>query len=320
MISPNESNIQTVQQSATPAQHSKPMKTYADFGLMRSLWQLWFALNERKKAVNNMSVLFDQLRQDEIRMEQTLGKPIENLRILEIGPGQGMERSRYLGIKNDVVGVDLDVISNGSDFDRYIQMIKVNGFGRFAKSFGRRLLIGQINEAAWIKAIGSDQYRDPQLIQGDICECAPETEAFDLVVSWSVFEHLPDPVRALKNVIQALKPRGGFYIRIHIFTSINGSHDMRAFTGREDKLPLWGHLRPTTANQIFPSSYLNRWRLPQWRRLFADLAPGTREYLESYDYREKYGPLLDQNLRYELKDYTNEELFTVDAIYFWQKP
>ena len=95
---------------------------------------------------------------------------------------------------------------------------------------------------------------------------------------------------------------------------------MRAFTGREDKLPLWGHLRPTTANQIFPSSYLNRWRLQQWRQLFADLAPGTREYLESYDYHEKYGPLLDQNLRYELKDYTEEELFTVDAIYFWQKP
>jgi SAM-dependent methyltransferase len=298
----------------------KYKKSYATFGLKRSLLQIRHAISERKNADRNMAALYRLLRQHEQRIEQRLNRSLQNLRILEIGPGQGLERARYFGMKNEVVALDLDVIPNRSNPGSYLHMLKVNGAGRFLKSLGRRLIIGRRNESAWARVIGADQLRDPAFIQGDICENVPVSGAFDLIVSWSVFEHLPDPKKALANVIQTLKPGGAFYISLHLFTSINGSHDIRAFTGEEDQLPLWGHLRPAVSHLIHPSAYLNEWRLSQWRHLFSEMTPGFEEYLHAYDYQEKYGPLLAGSLRSELKDYSNEELFTVDAVYLWQKP
>jgi SAM-dependent methyltransferase len=140
-----------------------------------------------------------------------------------------------------------------------------------------------------------------------------------MVMSWSVFEHLPDPKKALENVIRLLKPGGLFFISIHLFTSNNGHHDIRAFTGQEDQLPLWGHLRPATQDQIEPSSYLNQWRIAQWRELFNNIAPGHDEYLEEYDKREKYSPRMTKELRSELRDYSDEELYNVDLVYVWRK-
>lgn len=295
-------------------------KSYADFGLKRSLWQVRYALKERKNSLANMSILLGLLRQNECLIEAKLGKPIKNLQILEIGPGQGLERARYFGLRNDVDALDLDVIPASPGARVYLDMIRRNGYGRFAKTVGRRLLIGRANEASWAKVVGVKQFRDPHMINGDICQDTPQLEGYDLVVSWSVFEHLPNPGQGLANVIRTLKPGGVFFISLHLFTSISGSHDIRSFTGQEDKLPLWGHLRQSTQHLITPSSYLNQWRLPQWRNLFFEMTPGVEEHLESYDNFEKYNPLLTNQLRDELRNYTDEELFTVDALYLWQKP
>jgi len=70
---------------------------------------------------------------------------------------------------------------------------------------------------------------------------------------------------------------------------------------------------------IQPSSYLNEWRLADWRTLFNRLTPDAEEYLESYNVAEEYGSLLTPKIRSELEDYSDEELFTVDAIYLWRK-
>jgi SAM-dependent methyltransferase len=115
-----------------------------------------------------------------------------------------------------------------------------------------------------------------------------------------VFEHLPDPEAALKNVTEALKPGGVFYISIHLYTANNGSSRYPAFTGDEDSLPLWGHLRPSTKDQIHPSAYLNEWRRSQYRDLFRELAPGHSGFLERFDVPERYGPMLTGALREEL--------------------
>ena len=202
-----------------------------------------------------MSILLNLLHQNERLIEAKLGKPLHNLRILEIGPGQGLERARYFGLQNDVDAIDLDVIPTNPGTRVYLDMIKRNGYGRFAKTVGRRLIIGRANETAWAKVVGADQFRDPQMIYGDICQDAPQVEGYDLVVSWSVFEHLPNPQQALANIIRTLKPGGVFFISLHLFTSINGSHDIRAFTGQEDKTPLWGHIGQSTRHLITPSSF-----------------------------------------------------------------
>jgi SAM-dependent methyltransferase len=295
-------------------------RSYASFGFTRSLRQLRQAFDDRRNAERNMSLLMDMVRNQEKRIENCLGKPVENLRILEIGPGQGMERARYFGLKNEVVAFDLDVIPTGRHLAEYLQVLKENGIGRFAKTVGRKLIVSKPNENAWLKAAGVKRMNYPTMLYGNICQEAPADNAFDLVMSWSVFEHLPDPEAALNNILQAIKPGGVIYISLHLFSAYNGHHDIRAFTGFGDELPLWGHLRPANRHLFKPSSILNEWRLAQWRELFDRVVPGYTEFLESYEVPEKYAPRLTSELRSELSDYSDEELFSVDAIYLWRKP
>lgn len=294
-------------------------KTYATFGLMRSLQQVKHALQSNQQADGNMSELFKHLRRHETRMANALDKPLplKNLNFLEIGPGQGLERAYYFGMRNHVTALDLDVIPTGPM--GYLKMIQENGFGRFAKTVGRQLFVGKANRAAWAKAIGAKTLQAPTLMHGNICQQVPKHKSYDGVISWSVFEHLPNPEAALTHVIEALRPGGLFYISLHLYTSNSGHHDIRAFTGKEDALPLWAHLRPSTSHLIEPSSYLNGWRLSQWRELLTAKAPGFTEYLESYEHKQKYGSQMTPELRKELSDYTDEELYTVNAIYMWKK-
>lgn len=114
-------------------------------------------------------------------------------------------------------------------------------------------------QVAWEKALGITNLPNPTFSQGDICHAIPKSEAYDIVVSWSTFEHLSAPKIALQNAIRPLRPGGVLYIGIHLYTSNSGPHDLRAFTGFP--LPFWAHLRASTSHSIQPSSYLNEWRL-----------------------------------------------------------
>jgi SAM-dependent methyltransferase len=295
-------------------------KTYATFGIERSWLQIRQAFDDRRNAERNMAILFRYVLRAELRIAVRLGRPVKDLRILEIGPGQGLERARYFGIKNEVIGLDLDVIPAPKRAQDYFQILRLNGFGRLAKTLGRQFIVGKANERAWLKAVGVSEMKVPQMRQGDICRFLPDLGQFDLVMSWSVFEHLPKPKQALENIIRLLKPGGVLYLSIHLYTANNGHHDIRAFTGLQENLPVWGHLRRTTSSQIHPSCYLNRWRLSMWRELFGMMTPGYTEFLEGYDQSTRYKARITPQIRGELREYSEEELFTIDAVYSWQKP
>lgn len=295
-------------------------KSYATFGLGRSVRQLKHTLSNRRRIDASLVTLLSLVQESEQRMQRQLGKKVEQLRMLEIGPGQGLERARYFGRNNKVIGLDLDVIPIGFDPHNYLRMFRENGAGRVFKSIGRQLLIGRANEVAWANLLGVEKFNNPAIMHGNICEETPKVGQFDVVMSWSVFEHLPNPAQAVANVMKLLKPGGIFYISLHLYTSNNGHHDIRAFTGDEDKLPLWPHLRPTTEQKIVPSAYLNKWRLAQWRELFANLAPGHQEILETFESYERFQPRMTTTLRQELADYSDEELYTINAVYTWRKP
>lgn len=295
-------------------------KSYATFGVARSLRQFKHALAGRRQIDTGMLALLQLVQESERRIQRQLDRKVEGLRILEIGPGQGLERARYFGRKNKVTGMDLDIIPVGFDLKNYLRMWRENGVGRVIKSVGRRMLIGRVNEVAWASLLGVEKFNNPTLLHGNICEETPAIGQFDVIMSWSVFEHLPDPAEALQNVLNLLKPGGVFYISLHLYTANNGHHDIRAFTGDEESLPLWGHLRPTTEQMIMPSAYLNKWRLAQWRHLFTAKAPGHQEFLEAYESYERFQPRMTEELRHELAAYTDEELYTIDAVYTWRKP
>jgi hypothetical protein len=121
-----------------------------------------------------------------------------------------MERARYEGINTQVTAIDLDVIPCGFDVGSYLRMFQENGFGRFAKTVGRKLLlVDRGKQLAWEKALGITNLPTPTFIQGDICHAIPKSEAYDLVVSWSTFEHLSEPKIALQNAIRSLPAQAG---------------------------------------------------------------------------------------------------------------
>jgi SAM-dependent methyltransferase len=299
---------------------SSAKRTYSNFGLLRSWRQLRHRLAARSDIDATVALHLDRLRRDEGRMAEALGRPVEDLDVFELGPGQQMTRAHYFGLKNRVTVVDLDVVPTGVNPIDYLRVWKTNGFGRFAKTAGRKLLLlDRSSRLAWQRALGADRFTTPRFIQADICTEAPEKEAFDLAVTWSVFEHLPDSDSALASIVDALRPGGALYIGIHSYTSHTGHHDIRAFAGQERELPLWGHLRDETKDSIEPSAWCNEWRLADWRELFARRCPGYVEYRENYGeewLREQMTP----ELRAELADYTDEELYTIDVFYAWRKP
>ncbi|HFC12519.1 MAG TPA: methyltransferase domain-containing protein, partial [Anaerolineae bacterium] len=231
--------------------------SYADFGFYRSYRQLREAVGRRDAVLEDMRALLEQVKIAERRMESVAGQPIKQMDILEIGPGQGMERATYFGRNNKITSLDTDIIPFGFEPANYVRMLKANGFGRFAKTLGREVVIGRRNRAAWKTLITADTLDRPQRLFGDICDAVPAQNAFDCVMSWSVFEHVADPEQALDHVLAALRPGGIFYISLHLYTCNNGHHDIRSFTSEKEEVPLWGHLRPSTQHLIKPSAYLN---------------------------------------------------------------
>lgn len=298
--------------------------SYADFSISRSIRQLRYLLTQDKE--DDAQELLEWVQLDEDRLAHALLAPeIKERRILEIGPGQNMERAWYYGKHNQVVGIDLDVVPVGFDIKGYLKMLRQNGLGRFAKTIGRNLLINPKQSRAWAQAIDVSQPVPPQMVYDDFCspqisDRIPNFGTYDAVVSWSVFEHLADPKTSLENAIDALKPGGALLISLHLYTSNNGHHDIRSFTGKADELPLWGHLRPQYRDSIHPSAYLNEWRLSQWRDIFNELAPGHTEYLDQYEHPEVYGPQITGQVEQELQGYSKDELLTVNLVYTWRKP
>jgi 2-polyprenyl-3-methyl-5-hydroxy-6-metoxy-1,4-benzoquinol methylase len=70
--------------------------------------------------------------------------------------------------------------------------------------------------------------RGLQVFNGTLEEFVPEGPAFDLVVSWDVWEHLEDPVAAAKRAYDLLRPGGLF-----VLTTINlGGLGRKLFRGR----------------------------------------------------------------------------------------
>jgi SAM-dependent methyltransferase len=280
--------------------------------------QVRHAVHRRQEVGAAMAVLLEQVRRDDARIADALGRPVDGLDILEIGPGQNKERAYYFGARNRVTAIDLDVIPGDGRVGDYWRMYRANGWGRVVKTVGGYAIIGRRARHAWADALGVRELTEPGVCQGDICQAAPAESRYDVVTSWSVLEHLPDPASALRNVVTALRPGGALFLSIHLYTSNDGHHDIRSFTGTP--LPPWAHLRPSTLSDVRPSAYLNEWRLRDWRALFDEVTPGAREYLDQYELPEVLGPLLDGDIGRELAGYDAEELLTVNTAYAWRKP
>jgi SAM-dependent methyltransferase len=146
--------------------------------------------------------------------------------------------------------------------------------------------------------------------------------SFEFVYSFSVFEHLPDPGAVIDETVRVLKPGGGCYISLHLYASEDGCHDLRLFSNDRAGIPYWSHLRPQHEHLIHPNAFLNKLRLPEWKRLFEEKMPGVTFQYDSH-FAETAGKLkrelADLRRQGELADYSDEELLAVNMIAIWRK-
>jgi 2-polyprenyl-3-methyl-5-hydroxy-6-metoxy-1,4-benzoquinol methylase len=270
---------------------------------------------DREALSRHVAELARRLRRDEARMAAKLGRPLSGLDLLEIGPGQHGERARYFARANSVTAIDLDVLPRPWHPWDYLRMARQNGAGRVVKTLGRKILgVDRARRRAWRAEQVDAPCSPPTIVWGNVC-AEPLPGVFDVVCSWAVFEHLPDPGRALEHIVSALRPGGVAYLGVHLWTSWSGHHDTRAFTGAGNAVPLWGHLRPETQHLVHPSAYVNKLRLGEWRDLFASKMPGAENLLDGDS-----SAAMTPEVRRALASYSDEELYAIDGYWLWRKP
>lgn len=254
-----------------------------------------------------------------------LGSGLTGKKVLIIGPGQTLrEWWAYSSLGADVVGIDLDVVPVGLDVMAYYNLLQKNGPVRFAKTLGRKVLgIDRAYEAALARALGLKRLRRGRLLAADASRMPFANGEFDVVYSFSVFEHLESPEVVMKEVARVLRPGGFAHISTHLYSSEGGCHDLRIFAGDRQGIPLWAHLRPQHQHTVQEGCYMNKLRAADFERQFkAVWGPSVRFELEYHApafAAELRAALPDLRKNGELGEYTDDELLSVNLITRWKQ-
>ena len=262
----------------------------------------------------------EDIRRFESAVESQFGIRLENLDVLEIGPGQFLTQLTYLAVRNRVIGIDNDVIVQGFDLPGYIRMLRRNSFYRTVKTAGRKLLGIDRQYARQLKRqLGLHHLPRLSVYEMDVRNMSFAMGSFDIVYCRSVLHHLPDPGRAVDEIVRVVRPGGLAYISIHPYTSETGCLDPRIYTGRRSEIEGWPHLRPHLRDKLRePNAHLNRLRLSEWRALFGSKMPGARILTATSGDASLQAAIALQR-QGELLAYSLEELLTGDFTVLWQK-
>ena len=191
-------------------------------------------------------ILSDLARSDQA-IESLLGEPVGGRQILVVGPGQHLAEMTYFAQRNEVTGIDLDVIPLGLSWTTlrdYRRMVANNGGTRTLKTLGRKAAgIDWSFRRELCRQLGVAHPPSYKLVAMDATAMTFPDESFDCVYSHSCFEHIEDPVAVIRHVGRVLRPGGMAHIELHLSTSDNGCHHVRIFAGNREGIPPWCHLR-----------------------------------------------------------------------------
>ena len=261
------------------------------------------------------------LRNLERRVGETYGVELRGRDVLDIGVGQFLVQMQYFAKHNRAVGIDFDVIAQGLNPLPYLEMFRSNGWRRTAKTVGRKLLgIDRLYAGELRRQLEVATLPAHRILRMDACKMSFPEASFDFVHCQSVFHHLPTPAQAIAEIKRVLRPGGVSFVSFHLYTSETGSLDPRVFTERRNEVALWRHLRPQHAHELTSNAYLNKLRLPEWRRLFNAGMPGAEIILNP---SKRAGTAEDARRLIasgELADYDLEELATHNVWALWRKP
>lgn len=278
-------------------------------------------LNHTRNVKQNVSALISQAREAEEKLSQLLGRPITNLKMLEIGPGQQLVQLSYFGRHNEIVGIDFDSVPQAMNIATYAQMVSENGWLRTSKTIARKVVgIDSLVRSETLRQLDIEAMPRCKVLKMDAAKMAFPDESFDAVISRAVFEHLSDPAAVASEISRVLKPGGVVFVNLHLYTSDSGCHDTRIFLGDRGKLPFWSHLRAEHVQAVRPNSFLNKLRLAEWRRIFESTLLGCDVVACQDAGNEDKCELAKIRAQGALPEYSDEELLTVTLKAMWRKP
>lgn len=283
---------------------------------LSELYHLFKIIRQGPQA--RVAFTMETFRTTKQRVLEHTGMQLRGLKALDIGPGQQLRHMRCLASENEVVGIDTDVIPQGFSWAEYREMVRVNSWMRLVKTAGRQVLGFDSRFQRQLAAeLGVKSFKPMSLLRMDATKMTFPDQTFDFVCSYSALEHIDNPKAALSEVARVLKKGGVSYISLHLYTSHSGCHDPAIMAKGEPEAPFWPHLRPALRDTIHPSTYLNEVRLDAWRSMYQEVMPGVRFVYERQDYLAE--PLKEIQAAGELKDYTPEELLTLNLVAIWKK-
>jgi SAM-dependent methyltransferase len=274
-----------------------------------------------QKLGRDVSGFLRRMSDMEALAERVTGVRMRDLQALDVGCGQQMKQAQYLALFNSVTAIDQSFIPQGGFMD-YVKLARTNGFIRAAKSAGRKVLgIDRTFQRELRKNFPDARPKPIRVMQMDATKLEFPDHSFDLVYSFSVFEHIPDPSDVVRDVLRVLKPGGVAYLGVHLYTSDSGCHDARILAGNRGTLPLWAHLRKSTKPLVQPNSFLNEWRLAKYEEMFTRLIPGVTLHKFQRDIAEQKPAIADIRRAGDfIEDYSDEELLTDELVAVWKKP
>jgi len=178
--------------------------------------------------------------------ERHTGVRIEGRDVLDLGCGQQFKLVQYFALRNEVTGIDYNVIPRGFDVGAYLRLLRTNGPTRLAKTLLRKALGADAGFSRALRAASPELTPRPfRLLQMDAESLGFPDESFDFVYSRSVFEHLPRPRVVLEEVRRVLRPGGACYLGVHLYTSDTGS-PVASGAGTSNEAPGNGERTPAS--------------------------------------------------------------------------
>jgi SAM-dependent methyltransferase len=247
------------------------------------------------------------------------GRKLEGCTCVEIGAGQSLRRARVFAVKNDVTATDLDVYAAGWDLPAYLRVLKRNGPKRLIKTIGLRMLgTDGAFDRALVRELNLPALPQPAFRQMDATRLDFPDNSVDLVYSYQVFEHIPDPELVWRESMRVVKPGGCVFTLLHLYTSDSGCHDLRIIRNDHSQTGYWPHLRPSAKSLVQNSAYLNELTLAQWTDLIGRVFGATDiEYQREEHLRTELEKLRAAG---ELKGFTDDELLVRNIVVAWVKP
>jgi Methyltransferase domain len=223
--------------------------------------------------------LFERLEQYDSLSREHLGRPLADLRTLEIGFGaRPWALIALLGMGADAWGVDVEVpVLDGSRAE-LVDIYRANGLERALKSGVRSTLFDRREQRAmraelvrrgWTRPAPRDRF-----IVADAAQLRWDDGDLDLIVSEDVLEHIPRD--GLEQLVPAmarwLRADGLALVCPNVFTGITGGHQLDwnrfSFTRSDPRrrTPPWDHLRGRTSPA---NTYLNELTRADYRELLS---------------------------------------------------